>query len=82
MEETQGFYKYDNDSLLYGKNFVLNSNYELRKESYDQHEYPIDGWYWFNSADEAKEHFNVPEEEQQNVDELTPGGLPENIINH
>jgi len=33
MEETQGFYKNDNGTLLYGPNFILNSNYELRKET-------------------------------------------------
>jgi hypothetical protein len=48
----EGFYKLDG-TLLYGPNFVLNSNYELRKETKDDHSYPIDGWYWFDTLEEA-----------------------------
>ncbi len=64
MENTQGFYKNDNGTLLYGPNFVMNSNYELRKESKDDHTYPVDGWYWFDSQTEACEFFGIvtPEE--------------------
>ena len=53
MENTSGFYKEENGELLYGPNFVLNKNYELRKETHDQHTYPVDGWYWFDSEEEA-----------------------------
>lgn len=52
--DTSGFYKNDNGTLLFGPNFVLNANYELRKETHDLHTYPTDGWYWFNSEKEAK----------------------------
>jgi hypothetical protein len=54
MEDTSGFYKDENGELIYGPNFVLNKNYELRKETHDQHTYPVDGWYWFDSETEAK----------------------------
>ena len=54
MEDTSGFYKEENGELLYGPNFVLNKNYELRKETHEQHTYPVDGWYWFDSEGEAK----------------------------
>jgi hypothetical protein len=54
MENTSGFYKEENGELLYGPNFVLNKNYELRKETHNQHTYPVDGWYWFDSKFEAK----------------------------
>lgn len=54
MEDTSGFYKEENGELLYGPNFVLNKNYELRKETHDQHTYPVDGWSWFDSETEAK----------------------------
>jgi hypothetical protein len=53
MENTSGFYKEENGGLIYGPNFVLNKNYELRKETHDQHTYPVDGWYWFDSEEEA-----------------------------
>lgn len=58
MEDTSGFYKLDGD-LLYGPNFVLNANYELRKELKDEHTYPVDGWYWFDSLEEAQTFFNI-----------------------
>jgi hypothetical protein len=58
-ENTAGFYKYEEPNLLYGPNFVLDLNYELRKETKNNHEYPIDGWYWFDSEDEAKSFFKI-----------------------
>ena len=57
--DTSGFYKLDAD-LLYGPNFVLNANYELRRETHDQHTYPIDGWYWFDFEDDARLFFDLP----------------------
>ena len=58
MENTSGFYKQDGE-ILYGPNFVLNANYELFKETYDQHTYPIDGWYWFDNKETAYAFFGV-----------------------
>ena len=57
-----GFYKWDEvaEILLFGPNFVLNANYELRAESHDQYTYPVDGWYWFDSEEEAKAALQVP----------------------
>lgn len=57
--DTSGFYKLDGD-LLYGPNFVLNANYELRRETHDQHSYPIDGWFWFDSEQEARLFLGLP----------------------
>ena len=54
-----GFYKNDGD-LLYGPNFVLNADYELRKETKDEHTYPVDGWYWFDTEEEARAYFELP----------------------
>lgn len=59
MEDSSGFYKLDDTILLYGPNFVLNSNYELRKENYNQHTYPVDGWYWFDSENDAYVFFGL-----------------------
>lgn len=52
--DTSGFYKRDGDGLIYGPNYVLNKDYELRRESKNQHEYPVDGWSWFDSEEEAE----------------------------
>ena len=62
--DTNGFYKLDAD-LLYGPNYVLNANYELRRETKDQHTYPIDGWYWFDSKEQARLFFDLPTQEDQ-----------------
>ena len=59
MENTSGFYKLDAD-LLFGPNFVLSANYELRRDTKDQHTYPIDGWYWFDTEAEARTFFDLP----------------------
>jgi len=52
-----GFYKLESGTLHYGPNFVAAPEYELRKETKDDHTYPVDGWYWFNSQEEAHAHF-------------------------
>ena len=62
METTQGFYKLDGEQLLYGPNFVLNANYELRAETKDQNTYPVDGWSWFDSEKQAREAFGLSAE--------------------
>lgn len=53
-----GFYKLDGE-LLYGPNFVINQNYELYKEHSNSYNYPTDGWYWFDSQEEAYAFFNL-----------------------
>jgi len=55
---TSGFYKLDGQ-LLYGPNFVLNANYELRIETKDNYTYPVDGWYYFDNEDDAYTFFNL-----------------------
>lgn len=53
-----GFYKYENPIMLHGT-FVLDMNYELRLETKDEHQYPIDGWYWFDTEQEAYSFFGL-----------------------
>jgi hypothetical protein len=57
---TSGFYKYESEILSYGPNFVLDKNFELRSESKDDYIYPIDGWYWFDTMEDAYSFFNIP----------------------
>ena len=77
MEEndTKGFYKNDEGQLLYGPNFVISSWYDLRKETKDQHTYPIDGWYWFDSEELAREFFNLPKPNIDNIGDFNAGNL-------
>lgn len=60
-ENTAGFYKYEEPSLHYGPNYVLAPEYELFKETKDDHAYPIDGWYWFDTIEDALAFFDMPE---------------------
>ena len=55
-----GFYKLDGEIVLHGPNFVINANYELRAETKEDHIYPTDGWYWFDTDEEAYTFFEVP----------------------
>ena len=61
MIDTSGFYKFESEMLLCGENFVLNSEYELRREDIATLILPVDGWYWFDSIEQAREFFGIPE---------------------
>lgn len=52
-----GFYKKDTDTILTGENFVFSPIVTLTKETKDSYEYPQDGWYWFDTFDEALQFF-------------------------
>ena len=54
MDDTSGFYKLDEGQLLYAPNFVISALYELSKETKNEHSYPVDGWSWFNTEEQAK----------------------------
>ena len=51
---TSGFYKKDNEELLYAPNIVEGNGFVLVAQDKDQYEYPVDGWTWFESEEEAK----------------------------
>ena len=57
---SSGFYKYESEAVAYGANYVLCKEYELRAESKDEHTYPVDGWYWFDTIEDAYSFFNIP----------------------
>ena len=48
-----GFYKKVDDDILKGENFVFSPVVTLKAEDKDSYEYPQDGWYWFDTFDEA-----------------------------
>lgn len=56
-EITAGFYKLDNNILLYAPNFVDAPTFLLTKETKDNFSYPMDGWYWFDDEDTAYNYF-------------------------
>ena len=59
---TSGFYKVDPIGIvIYGPNYVLGpyDQYKLLIEEKDTYTYPIDGWYWFDTEQEAYEFFQI-----------------------
>tara|TARA_R110000772_G_scaffold254042_1_gene369890 strand:+ start:343 stop:585 length:243 start_codon:yes stop_codon:yes gene_type:complete len=65
----EGFYKLEGQhNLLFGPNFVKNSDYTLLKEDRETYEYPVDGWYWQKSEEEARAFFGLPIEEADDLD--------------
>lgn len=54
------FYKLiDEKNYIFGAE-VLSAEYQLLTEDKDTYAYPIDGWIWANSEEEAREFFNLP----------------------
>lgn len=60
---TAGFYKLENGSNepLYASTIVAGPTYTLIADTHEQYEYPVDGWYWFASHEEAKSFLNMKE---------------------
>ena len=53
------FYKEDNGSLLIGEKFVYSPVVTLKAEEKDNFTYPQDGWYWFDTEEEAYSFFGI-----------------------
>ncbi len=58
--ETQGFYRY-NETLEYSPASVISPEYVLSDIGHEDLIYPIDGWYWFDSEEDAKWFFRIKE---------------------
>jgi hypothetical protein len=55
--ENPGFYKFPEGDFLYAPHGVSHVYYDLHPDLKDDYNYPVDGWYWFNSENEAFEFF-------------------------
>lgn len=55
---TAGFYKKHDEIIFYAPNWVEGPDISLVAQNKDQYEYPVDGWYWFESEEEAIEVLN------------------------
>ena len=52
--DTSGFYKKHEEELLSGPTvYGPQGSFTLLKENKNEHTYPVDGWYWFDSEEEA-----------------------------
>lgn len=62
--DTNGFYKNDNGQLLHGPTtvqFPISIDHvDLNRDQKDDHSYPVDGWHWFDTEEEARIFFDIP----------------------
>lgn len=47
------FYKRDDGQLLAAPNYVSGPGFELQADLHDTYTYPLDGWHWFETLDDA-----------------------------
>ena len=57
--ETRGFYKTIDNHVFYAEKNVHNKEYNLSIDEYNLYEYPVDGWYYFESEEEAYSFFGL-----------------------
>ena len=62
------FYKVENGCLWEGNHIKALPHYELKEELKDTYEYPVFGWRWFDSEEEAREFFGLPEIQEEDND--------------
>jgi len=54
------YYMYIDETLYEAPNFVcLPTGVDLTVDNKDEHTYPVEGWYWFDTEDQAKEFFGI-----------------------
>ena len=56
--DKSGFYYNEEGNVIYGYNFVLNMDFNLYRESKNDYTYPVHGWHWFDSEEEAYKFFD------------------------
>ena len=57
--DTSGFYKkMPDDYIFYAPNEVSCLAYTIKRTEHETYDYPVDGWYWFDSQEEAYAFFN------------------------
>lgn len=61
------FYKLDDGLLLEGPNAVYAPTFILLKEYKDTYEYPVEGWVWMDTEEQARAFFGLPPSEAANV---------------
>ena len=58
-----GFYRVDQDGVFHRARWVRAPDYSLDWEDKDSYTYPTPGgWMWFETRNEACEHFGLPED--------------------
>jgi len=60
LKALMSFFKLDDEILLEAPTTVMGPDYDLYAESHTEYEYPVEGWYWFDSELEARIFFGLP----------------------
>ena len=73
MEEEKGFYKLEPSNkgrpvLIHGR-YLINKNYTLHISQKDTYTYPVDGWTYYDSFDEAATAFNLTDAQKDQFKE-------------
>ena len=54
------FYKREGEELWQAPTFVIGPGIDVSVENHSEHTYPIEGWYWFDTLDEAMTAMVLP----------------------
>jgi hypothetical protein len=74
---TDGFYTKRNNKLIYGSRSIAAPTYKLTKKLKNSYEYPIHGWHWFDTLEEACLFFDIDIEEYKKSLEIKVPTPPE-----
>jgi hypothetical protein len=66
MTTTAGFYKFDGNTLRSALNSVYAPNFTLLVEEQGAYAYPVDGWHYFATTEEAELFFGINGQIQAN----------------
>ena len=55
------FYKYENNELTYGPFVSFPDGTELHPNHLDTYTFPVNGYYYFETEEEAKDFFGITE---------------------
>ena len=53
------FYKYQDEQLSFGPYITFPDREMLHIDKYQEYTYPIEGWYYFATEQEAKDFFGI-----------------------
>lgn len=59
--DTSGFYLFDG-GLAHAPNFVHSPDFYIHRNAKDTYTYPLGGWYWFDSREDARAFFGLQPE--------------------
>jgi hypothetical protein len=78
LQNTSGFYRLQGESLQFAPNVVQAPDYILSRSDRARIALPKDGWDWFDTAEAAYAHHNLPlPQPEQTGGPRRPGPWPE-----